>query len=236
MKKVLKTIIIFFIIITIVVIIFKAKIKRINVKGNTKYDDAELITKVFDGNWDRISIILFTKEKFRKHKNIIYLEKYDIKFKSPFEIDLIVYEKEPIAFVKNDIKNVYFDKDGIVDDITEERKEGIPEIRGVNFKNFEKGEKLIVGDKVLLDVILNIAMTMKSYNLSYELLEFEKNNEITIYCDNIQVLLGDIRNMEVKLLRLKDIYPKIKDLSGTLDLKNAKDNMLDEKYIFKKSN
>ena len=35
-------------------------------------------------------------------------------------------------------------------------------------------------------------------------------------------------------MRLNDIYPKITEYSGTLDLKEAKDNMLDEQYIFKK--
>ena len=47
--------------------------------------------------------------------------------------------------------------------------------------------------------------------------------------------MGDTKNMEIKLQRLVDIYPQIKDLSGTLDLKDARENMLDEQYIFRKN-
>ena len=53
-----------------------------------------------------------------------------------------------------------------------------------------------------------------------------------IYTQSI-ISVGDIQNMEIKLQRLKDIYPKIAEYKGVLDLKDAKDNMLDEQYIFK---
>ena len=65
------------------------------------------------------------------------------------------------------------------------------------------------------------------------LIEIKKDETVHVYIENIEVNLGDIQNMEIKLQRLKDIYPKIAEYKGVLDLKDAKDNMLDEQYIFK---
>lgn len=235
MKKILKTIFILVVIVALIVILFKVKIKKVNLIGNTKYEETELISKIFENEFDRISIVFFIKDKFFKHKDLTYIEKYETKWETPFTIDIVVYEKEPIGFVKNDLKNVYFDKDGIINEISEERKANIPEVRGINFKRYVKGEKLGLENKNLLNAILNITSTIKNYDMPFELLEFDKDDNIIIYCGDITVLLGDTRNMEVKLQRLKDIHPEIKDLKGILDLREARDNMLDEKYIFKKT-
>ena len=93
-----------------------------------------------------------------------------------------------------------------------------------------------VSSDKLLNAILNISGYLKENGFKAELLEITKENEIHVYIGNIEVNLGDIQNMEIKLQRLSDIYPKIAEYSGVLDLKDARDNMLDEQYIFKKNN
>lgn len=170
------------------------------------------------------------------HKELIHVEKYDVKWKSPISITINVYEKADIGFVKFDIKNAYFDKDGIVSEITSEKKQGIPEVRGIYIGEPKKGKKFSVAkNKNYFDAILNITSKLRDYNLPISLLELKPDNTIIVYLSNIIVTLGDIKNMEIKLQRLNDIYPQIKDLSGSLDLSNASDNMIDEKYIFKKT-
>ena len=62
-----------------------------------------------------------------------------------------------------------------------------------------------------------------------------KDGNLQLYIDDIVVFLGDTQNMEIKLQRLYDIYKEIKGYNGTLDLSNARENMLDEQYIFKKN-
>ena len=69
-----------------------------------------------------------------------------------------------------------------------------------------------------------------------EFLEVDKDGKISVSVGSIVAKLGDTRNMEIKLQRLNDIYKEIKDLSGVLYLENASENMLDEEYIFRKSN
>ena len=236
MKNAIKILIALLIVIFGFNIIINIKIKNIDIVGNNNVSDTEIVTSLFDSDVDRISLVFFIKSKFGKKKDILLVDSYDIKWLTPFSIVVTVDENPPIAFIKRDIKNVYFDKNGVINEMTEERKPGIVEVIGVSFKNYEKGSKIEISNAKTLKAILNITSFLKEQNLNAELLEINKEEEFYIYIGNIIVYLGNTDNMETKLLRLNDIYPNISHLKGTLDLSNARENMLDEQYIFKKAN
>lgn len=235
MKNILKIFIVVLIVIICYNIIIRIKIKNIDIVGNNNVSDTEVVTSLFDSDTDRISLVFFIKSKFGKKKDIVLVDSYDIKWLTPFSIVVTVSENPPIAFIKRDLKNVYFDKNGAISEITEIRKPGIIEVMGVSFKNYEKGSKIAISNAKTLKAILNITSFLKEQELNAELLEIRKEEEFYIYIGNIIVNMGNIDNMETKLLRLNDIYPKISHLNGTLDLSNARENMLDEQYIFKKA-
>lgn len=236
MKNVVKILIAVLVIIICFNIIIRIKIRNIDITGNNNVSDTEIVTSLFDSDADRISLVFFLKNKFGPKKDILLVDSYDIKWLTPFSIVVTVKENPPIAFIKRDIKNVYFDKDGVINELTEERKPGIMEVIGVSFKNYEKGSRLEISNEKTLKAILNITSFIKEQNLKAELLEIRQEEEFYIYMGNIIINMGNTDNMETKLLRLNDIYPNISHLKGTLDLSNAKENMLDEQYIFKKAN
>lgn len=236
MKNVVKILIAVLVIIICFNIIIRIKIRNIDITGNNNVSDTEIVTSLFDSDADRISLVFFLKNKFGPKKDILLVDSYDIKWLTPFSIVVTVKENPPIAFIKRDIKNVYFDKDGVINELTEERKPGIMEVIGVSFKNYEKGSRLEISNAKTLKAILNITSFIKEQNLKAELLEIRQEEEFYIYMGNIIINMGNTDNMETKLLRLNDIYPNISHLKGTLDLSNAKENMLDEQYIFKKAN
>ena len=236
MKNAIKILIALLVVIICFNIIINVKIRNIDIVGNNNVSDTEIVTSLFDSDVDRISLVFFIKSKFGKKKDILLVDSYDIKWITPFNIVVTVKENPPIAFIKRDIKNVYFDKNGVINEMTEERKPDIIEVIGVSFKNYEKGSKIEISNAKTLKAILNITSFLKEQNLSAELLEIRQEEEFYIYIDNIVVYMGNIDNMETKLLRLNDIYPNISHLKGTLDLSNARENMLDEQYIFKKAN
>ena len=88
----------------------------------------------------------------------------------------------------------------------------------------------------LVNAILDITRNLHDNKLPAEFIDVDKEGKISVSIGNIVAKLGDTRNMEVKLQRLNDIYKEIKELSGVLSLENASENMLDEEYIFRKSN
>ena len=236
MSKIFRIIISVLFVIGIVALTLNVKVTNIDIVGNSRINDVEVAKNIFEKPYDNISIVLLLKDKFKEKKKIPLVSSYEIEWQTPFSIIINITENPIIGFVRKDIKNVYFDKNGNVCEISNERKSGIIEVIGVSFKSNDVLDKIEMNDEKLLNAILNISSFLNENGFKAELLEINKDNEIHVYIGNIEVNLGDIQNMEIKLQRLNDIYPKIAEYSGILDLKDARDNMLDEQYIFKKNN
>ncbi len=234
MKKIVKTFMTIICLILVLIVIFNVKINNIDIVGNEKVNDVQVATHIFESEYDNVSIVLFLKDKFLEKKKIPLVSKYEIEWKTPFSIVINVTENPIIGFVRRDIKNVYFDKNGNICEVSSDRKNDVIEVIGVSFKNSEVYDKIELNNEKLLNAILNISSFCKENKLPVDLIEVNQDENINVYIGNIEVNLGNIDNMEIKLMRLNDIYPKIVEYSGVLDLKDAKDNMLDEQYIFKK--
>ena len=140
MRSWLKKIIFVLILVALIVASFKIKVRHVEVTGNTRATDMEIVSQVFTSEFDKISVVLFINEKLKKHKDLIFVDDYKIKWITPFSIEIEVEENEEVGFVKRSSKYVYFDKKGIINEITEERKPDVPEVLGVNFKSLERGK------------------------------------------------------------------------------------------------
>ena len=233
MRKLLKIVISLFCIIFLVILILNVKIKNVDIVGNEKVSDVEIARHIFENNYDNISLIFYFKDKFGSKKKIPLVSKYDVEWLTPFSIIIRVTENPIIGFIRRDIKNVYFDKNGNICEVSDKRKDGVIEVIGVSFRNYEVGDKIDLYNEKLLNAILNISSFIREKKLPAELIEIKSEEDIHVYLGNIEVKMGNIKNMEIKLQTLNDVYPKIVELSGVLDLSDAKENMLDEQYIFK---
>ena len=235
MSIISKKLIVFLLVVALVVAAFNIRIKNISFEGNEKVSDTQVARVIFEKDYDSLSAVLFLKNKFAKKKTIPLVNSYSIEWLSPTNIIVHVNEKSVVAFVRRDINNLYFDADGVINEVSNVRRDGAVEVTGIDFKNYNVGEKIEFSDEKLLSAILNISSFLKENSLQASLIEIRKGTDIYIYIGSIIAFMGDTKNMEIKLQRLVDIYPQIKDLSGTLDLKDARENMLDEQYIFRKN-
>lgn len=222
------------ILIVMLILIFTVKIEKINIINNSNYNDSELVNQIFGSKNNINSLSFFLREKIFPHRDINYVEKYEINWKSPIEVDLIVYIKPVIGYIKFMSNYFYFDKDGYVCDSSNEKKTGIAEFTGLKIDNITLNQKLKIRDKSYMDSILNISDNMSIYdNLPVDLVNYVSINDIRLKIYEIEVRLGDNGYMETKFSVLSDMIDKIKDKKGILFLENCRDNMIDEQYIFK---
>ena len=228
----IKVYIIVLVICFIVLFISTLSIKSITVLGCDNIDSTYIISEIFDNKLDYVSILFFLKDRFVKHKEINYVEKYQIEWNNPTSVEIIVYEKPIVGYIRYMSSNFYFDKDGYVRKISATKDYKVPEFFGMSYNDLVLNKQIAVSDNSIFNSILNITDNIRKYNIPATLVEYSNTKEINIYIEKIKVLLGTNENMEIKFMVLNDILPKIKDMSGTLDLKKAKENMLDEQYIF----
>lgn len=76
-----------------------------------------------------------------------------------------MYEKNIVGYVHYLGKNVYFDKDGIVVESSDQEIEGVPLIKGLTFDRLTMHQALNVKDASIFGTILNITQLLDKYGL-----------------------------------------------------------------------
>jgi len=122
-------------------------------------------------------------------------------------------------------KYMYFDKDGIVVETSDEKTEGIPQITGLKFEYVVLHERLPIENDEIFQLILDITQLLTKYEIKADKIYFDKNNQMTLYFENIRVRLGDISNIDDKIIRLKAILPELEGEKGVLRMDKYEDNM-----------
>lgn len=206
---------------------------NIKVTGNIKYNDEQVINYIFEDKWDKNPFVLYFKSKYGKQKKIPFVDKYKVSITSFDSVKITVYEKKIIGYVMYMGSNMYFDKDGTVIESSTRKIEDVPLVKGLNFDNIVLNETLPIEDKDILDVILDTTQILQKYKLNVDSIEIDDKKKVIVYMGNIEVLLGKNKDMNEKIRALSDMYDSVKDMKGTLDITEYKED--DYGYTFKKS-
>lgn len=209
-------------------------LQQITVSGNHRYTQEEIIDRIFPGKADRNVIYCYGKDRLREHRQIPFVEDYQLVFHGPFHVEVIVHEKSVVGYVSYMSSCMYFDKDGIIVESTNEEVEGIPRIVGLEYGQIVLHKPLPVEDDKIFNEILDLTQMLSGYDLLVDRIEFDRRGDATLFMENLEVFLGDGSNIAGKILRLSNMLPELKDLSGILYLDTydpANNNMA---YTFKR--
>ena len=237
-KRNIKHWIIVLIFLVIILIAVKLRVTNVTVKGNpVYYTEEEAKDLVFSDYWDSNTVLCFIKSLRGDKKTLPFISDYKISLTGPNSCDLIIYEKKPVGCINFMSSYMYFDKDGILIENSEERLDNIPVIKGVNFGYIVLGKKLPVADDELFTDIMNITQQLAEKNIGCGSITFDefKNITLSLYDGDIDVYIGQNAYLEVKISALSDMLPKLeeRELKGTLDLSGYQDSNKDTAVSFK---
>ena len=193
-------------------------IHEVTVSGNRHYRAEELEERVFGDVPGRSALLTYLQFRFRPHKSIPFVEDYRIAFHDPVRVELIVYEKSLVGYVSYMGSNMYFDKDGMVVESTQETIEDVPLVTGMSFGHIVLNQALPVDDPEVFGEILILTQVLETSDIKTDRISFNESKEATLYIGTLTVRLGSSDNMSGKLMELKDILADYPDLSGTLYL------------------
>ena len=216
-----------------ILLLISTRVNKISILGNQQYSEEELKKQRFSEDLDYNSAYAFAKDKLRPHKTLPFVERYELHWKSPLSLELIVYEKNMVGYVEYMSSNLYFDGDGIVVESTKKKLPGIPKITGLKFSKVSLYKTLPVEDKAVFQDILNLSSALKVENLDCDHIDYGTMSNATLYIGEIKVLLGNNEDMEQKLASLKDILPALSGRKGTLDLSKYRGRKEKESYVFR---
>lgn len=149
---------------------------------------------------------------------IPFVEDYKLVFQNPFHVQVIIHEKTVVGYVSYMSSFMYFDKDGIVVESTNQKLDGIPCITGLKFGHIVLHQPLPVEEKSVFESILNVTQVLETYNLKVDKIQYNSKGEATLYMKDLEVALGDSKDISGKISELSDMMPELEGKKGILYL------------------
>lgn len=217
----------------IAILLASVRIQNFTVIGNTQYSSEEIVHMIFSDPWDTDTAYCFIKDKTKPHKELPFVQRYDLDFTDPFSVSITVYEKNVVGYVDYMSSHMYFDKDGIIVESTSNTLEGIPRITGLSFGSIVLYKELPVENKDVFNNILNLTGALQTYDIECDEIQYDTLLNATLQIGDITVRLGSNQDMEMKISTLHDILPHLTGLRGELNLSDYSETTDHEFYIFK---
>lgn len=199
-------------------------ISEIVIEGNEHYSDKEIEERIFGNNIDYNTFYLYWKYHYTETEDIPFIHTVEISILSPSKVKIVVYEKSIVGYVEHLGHNLYFDKDGTVVESSTDIIEGVPCIKGLDFKYIVLYEKLPVENEAVFKTILNLTQLLKKYEVYPDRIYFSQNLEVTLHFGEAKVQLGADTGYDEKVVKLKYLIEDLSGLSGTLHLENYDDD------------
>lgn len=192
-----------------------------NVKftGSEKYTDEELASFLFTDKKSSNPFVFLFRSKFKDDVQIPFIEAYDVEMKGLNEYEVTFYEKSLVGYVEYMGSYKYFDKDGIVVESSTRLIEGVPYVTGIEVDYIVLHSKLPVDDEKVFDLLLDLTQLLSKYEIEVEKINISEELEMKLYLEKVRVELGTKEDLSEKIMDLRDIIPKLGDVSGVLDMK-----------------
>ena len=194
-------------------------VTTVYVEGNIHYTNEEIMDMVMGGRYGHNSLFLSMKYRDKGVENIPFIETMDVTIQSRDTIRITVYEKALAGYVSYLGLYVYFDKDGIVVETSQDPTPGIPQVTGLQFDHVVLHEKLPVENEDIFNEILNLTQLLAKYSLTVDKIYFDSDYEVTLVFGEARVALGDSTDLEEKIMKLQYILPSLEGKKGVLNMK-----------------
>ncbi len=203
-------------------------------EGNTRYTDEEMTNYIFGGKYN-VNTLIYYFFTSKKDKVVIpFVQDYDVSVAWPNKLEIKVYEKSVIGYIRYMGYNLYFDKDGIVVDSSKDILEGVPEVTGLDYTNVVLHTQLDVDNEKIFAVLLELVQLCGKYEIPIDKVFFDKSGNVTLYMGEIRIMLGDSGTITEKIYEVSQMMSQMQGLSGTLHMENFSEDT--SSIIFKKDN
>jgi cell division protein FtsQ len=196
------------------------EVKNVTVEGNKHYSSEEIKAVIMTGYLGDNSLYLSMKYKNKDIDDVPFVETMDVDVLSNDSIKITVYEKALAGCVEYLGRYMYFDNEGIVVEASKMATSGVPLVTGLDFDHVVLYEKLPVDNDSVFQNILTITKMLNKYDVMCDRIQFDSSYNVTLGYGSVKVSVGDLDNLDEKLMQLPNILPTLEGEKGTLDLQS----------------
>ena len=197
------------------------RVTSVQLEENSFYTDDEIKNMVTNVPLAKNSILAAFINTEKSTKDAAMIDSIKISRITRNTVLLQVEEKQIMGYIEYQGQCLNFDRQGIIQIITDEPMENVPKIEGIDVKEAVQGERLSGISRTKLNTILSVGKMLEKMENKPDRLEFNDLNQLVMYYGDIEVRLGDDENMDEKINRLVGILPELEGMSGILHLENT---------------
>ncbi|MFI3170744.1 MAG: hypothetical protein R3Y58_00020 [Eubacteriales bacterium] len=142
-----------------------------------------------------------------------------VELNNPWEVAVLVEDKQPVSGFEIEGKYVYCDEDGTVILEVETSLEGVPLIEGIEVTEYALYEIIQVEDVDIFQNVLEVTSILNTEEISVDTISCGGAADVDITIGNKLIKLGE-GNYEEKIVQIPPILEKISEEEGTLNLEN----------------
>ena len=203
-----------------VIFLLVFRLEKVEVEGNVYYTEEQFLSRIQTGKADQNTLLLYRKLKNLKPNAIPFVEHVEVEMKDSHSLKVTIYEKTVIGCIHYMSHYIYFDKDGIVVETSDQPKSDVPVISGLQMKSFALFQTMEIEDNSLFSQVLGLSQLIQKYELNIDRIEFDLSQNVTLTSGDIEIRLGKREMYDDQLAELKNLLPAAKGLSGILDMKD----------------
>lgn len=193
---------------------------NINITGLTRYTQEDFLDKAGCTGIYRNRFLFELKEKRKEKNKIPYVDAYYIDYVDKNTIHFTVFETDVIGSIKIMGNYFSFDKEGMVLKTSVERPEEVPLVTGLEFDEIIMFQKINVPRKKVFDTVLEIIRYLEKFEMKVNEISFGDNLEVTLYTDNLKVLLGTRDKYDITISKFAGVFKEASETGGILDMRN----------------
>ena len=191
------------------------RVTKVEIKGNKFYSDDKIKKMVLDAPAAKNTLLaerfINTREKTKEEELI---DRVTIKRKDRNTLVVQVKEKQMIGYFTFEGKCLNFDRQGVIQIITDAPIEDVPLIDGLSVKGAKQGEKIKGIKEKRLNTILSVGKMLEKTEQKPDRMMFNDLKQLILYYGSVEVNMGNDENMDEKMNRLIGILPQLKGMKG----------------------
>jgi len=181
-------------------------IQEIEVRNNRYYSVEEIIDASGIEKGHLLDLAYF--DVTDKLMALPYIAKVNIKYRFPGKVSIDLVEKAPFAYTQFKGTYLCLNEQGQVIEQSQEKRHELPVIDGLKFNFFKNEETLPLLNQDNWLIAVEVLRSLEKYDYVDKVNKIDIHNieEIHLYVDKLDVIMGDIGDFDKKIEVLIQVY------------------------------
>ena len=209
--------------ILVAVIIFFSyyKVDSVEIRGTSHYTDEEVKNMVLRGPMASNSVLAPLIYSTTNTDDIAYVDAFKVTQLNRNTICISVKEKKAVGCIRYLDSYIYFDRNGIFVEGSQNRDETVPYFDGIHVNSIVMDEKLDIRGDTVLNTAVALSTIFQKNDMIPDHIQFDSSYSISLIYGDVTVQLGKDVDLEEKMNRVIAILPQIQGKKGILHMESV---------------